>query len=572
MKTMKKFLSMAALAMVGAMTVGCTNEDNVIDQAQTATKNNVVTQTVTVGLGEQAATRALAIDYGEKTLTKTFKAGDQIAVIYQNTSDKLVKVETTALTDDDITAEGKSAKFTVTMTDPKENGTLKYIYPAAMAGATDVDYTKLNSQDGTLASLASNLDLATFEGTLTGTELPASASLTNKLAILALTIKDNATTPNDITSTITSMTISDGTNSYSITGKDDDGHIYAAIQPTTAFSCIATDGTNNYAKSLTSKDYQADNIYNLGLKMDAATTVSLAGATTDQTIQNGQMISGTLANKVKISIADGAIITLSGVSINADGSWKDGSSAGITCLGDATIILEGENTVQGLKGRYPGIYVPQNKTLTIMGSGKLTARSGVDSDNSGMGDGIGSGTSGAGIPNCGNIVIKGGTIIASGGPGESGWGAGIGTANGNCGNITISGGNVTATGGYGSPGIGGNCGDIIISGGTVTATAGNGDQGAAGIGSKGGKSCGDITISGGTVIAKGSTDSYNDAPGAGIGGGFGNVACGVITITSGVTSVTATKGGGVGAESIGKGKYGTAITVIIEDESKVTKN
>ena len=145
MKTMKKFLSMAALAMVGAMTVGCTNEDNVIDQAQTATKSNVVTQTVTVGFDEQAATRALAIDYDAKTLTKTFAEGDQIAVIYENESDKLVKA-TVTIAAGDISTDKKSATFTVTMTNPKASGTLKYIYPAAMAGATDVDYSKLKKE------------------------------------------------------------------------------------------------------------------------------------------------------------------------------------------------------------------------------------------------------------------------------------------------------------------------------------------------------------------------------------------------------------------------------------------
>ena len=139
MKTIK-FLSMAALALVGTMTVGCSSEDNFIEQTQqSVNSNNVVTLTATVGFDEAASNRALAIDYTNKKLTKTFKAGDKIAVVYQNTSDQLVKVETTALTDADITAEGKSATFTVSMTDPKASGTLKYIYPAAMAGATDVD-------------------------------------------------------------------------------------------------------------------------------------------------------------------------------------------------------------------------------------------------------------------------------------------------------------------------------------------------------------------------------------------------------------------------------------------------
>lgn len=529
MKTMKKFLSMAALAMVGAMTVGCTSEDNVIDQAQTATKNNVVTQTVTIGFDEQAATRALAIDYDAKTLTKTFAEGDQIAVIYENESNELVKA-TVTIAAGDISTDKKSAKFTVTMTNPKASGTLKYIYPAAMAGATDVDYNKLNSQDGTLASLASNLDLAVYDGTLTAEKaLPASATLENKLAILALTIKDNATTPNDITSTIKGMNIIAGTNSYTITGKDADVHIYAAIQATSGanISYFATDGTKNYTKAVTGKTYVANNIYNLGLKMDDATTVSPADFTTDQTIGNGSTLSGYQSYNVKISIADGAIVTLKDVTINGY-NWTTGDYAGITCEGSATIILEGENTVKGFNASYPGIYVPEGKTLTIMGSGKLNASSNGSGAGIGGGDGI----------SCGNIVIKGGEITATGG---ANGGAGIGGGSEKCGNITIS-------------------------GGTVTATGGNTGGAGIGCGASSGAWCGNITISGGTVTATGGSMS------AGIGTGEEN-GCGDITIKSTVTHVTATKGSyasvSIGSAT-GDSEYCGSVT--IEDPSKVTEN
>ena len=528
MKTMKKFLSMAALAMVGAMTVGCTSEDNVIDQAQTATKNNVVTQTVTVGFDEQAATRALAIDYTHKKLTKTFKAGDKIAVVYLNTSNKLVKVETTALTDDDITAEGKSAKFTVSMTNPKENGTLKYIYPAAMAGATDVDYTKLASQDGTLASLAANLDLAVFEGTLTAaSELPASASLENKLAILALTIKNSEGT--EQLTGITGMNIIAGTNSYSITGKDGDGHIYAAIQPTSGanISYFATDGINNYTKAVTDKTYAANNIYNLGLKMTDASVVSLEGRSEGEpiTVSNGQTITGPLTDGegyytyATITIEDGAIVTLKDVEINPGGDPSSGSGiSGITCEGNATIILEGTNTVNGF-GR-SGIEVKSGKTLTILGTGTLNA-SGYNTF--------------SGIGGEGNIVINGGNITATGGEGAAGIGGG---KNASCGNI------------------------VINSGGTITATGGNK---AAGIGSGFEGTCGNITISGGTINATGGSEG--DQYGAGIGSG---AHCSIdyttsITITSGVTSVTATRGGdGYECKFIGAGSWcsgGATLTI-----------
>lgn len=462
MKTIK-YLSMAALALVGAMTVSCSSDDNVIDQAQTATKNNVVTQTVTIGFDEQAATRALAIDYGAKTLTKTFEADDQIAVIYENESNELVKA-TVTIAAGDISTNSKSAKFTVSMTNPKASGTLKYIYPAAMAGATDVDYTKLNSQDGTLATLASNLDLAVFEGTLTAaSELPASASLENKLAILALTIKNSDGT-NDLTNTITGMTLSDGTNSYSITGKDDDGHIYAAIQPTTAFSCIATNGTNNYTKAVTGKNYAADNIYNLGLKMTDASVVSLKGFSDGDKIKvsNGQTITGMLTDNedcliyATITIEDGAIVTLKDVVINPDGNYTSGSDiSGITCEGNATIILEGTNTVNGFDRS--GIEVKSGKTLTILGTGTLNA----------------SGYSGAGIGGEGNIVIMGGTINATGTSGAAGIGGRKGES---CGNITISGGTINATGGsenglYGA-GIGGGASYSIDNTTSITITSG----------------------------------------------------------------------------------------------------
>ena len=276
-KTMR-FLSIAALALVGAVMTGCSSEDNFTaqPQQQVADKGNVVTVTATVGLGEQAGTRKLTID-GSKGV-KTFAVGDKIAVVYQNTSGTMVKAETAALTAADITSGGKSAKITVTMTDPKAGGTLKYIYPAAMAGATDVDYTKLNSQDGSLDNLGKKFDLAVYDGNLTSeAKLPASATLENKLSILAVTLKNSGSS--DITSTITGMTLGDGTNTYSVTREAAAGPIYVAIQPTTSasISITATDGSKNYAKSLTGKDYAANNGYSVSWTVKQQYSITLTG-------------------------------------------------------------------------------------------------------------------------------------------------------------------------------------------------------------------------------------------------------------------------------------------------------
>ncbi len=288
MKKTMRFLSMAALAMVGLMMTGCSSEDDFADNQQPENKSNVVTLTTTVGFDEGVAIRALTSDG-----VKTFAAGDQIAVIYKNTSNQTVRNISTALTDGDITNEGKNATFTVKLTDPKAGEAVRYIYPAAMISSSvettsdvnadaNVRYDALNAQDGTLSTLASTLDLAIFDGSLTsGAALPASATMTNRLAILACTLK-NADGSNEITNTITGMTIGDGTNTYTVTRSAAAGPIYVAIRPTAsaAIKITATDGTEHYTKWLTGKTYAASNGYSVSWKTFTY-PVALSAVTSD---------------------------------------------------------------------------------------------------------------------------------------------------------------------------------------------------------------------------------------------------------------------------------------------------
>lgn len=257
------------------------------------------------------------------------------------------------------------------------------------------------------------------------------------------------------------------------------------------------------------------------------TTIDLSTITEALTAQSGDTLTGTLDVEhypVKISIAKGATVLLDGVTINGTHSM-DYLWAGITCKGDATIILKDgtTNEVTGFNNEYPGIYVPMGSTLTIKGgtdgTGKLIAGS------NGFAAGIGAGLN---HKSCGNIIIQGGTIEATGDLYASGIG---GAYVSTCGDIEITGGNITAQGGVGAAGIGGGRG----------------------------ANCGAINISGGTIIATGG----EDAAGIGGGGPIDNYThCDSITITSTVTSVTATKGGDA-PNSIGAGKDGTCGTVTI---------
>ena len=285
MKIMNKFFSMAALALVGAVMTACSSDDNIlIETPQPQVQNKIVTLTTTISLGSSdnadphGTNRAL----NPTTGAKTFTVDDQVAVFYKNGTMK--KAVSNALTAGDISADGKTAKITVTLDNPTVGDNVRIIYPAAMAtttfdGAANPDndsetlnFAALATQDGTLNWIESH-DLAVFDGTLADDGygagmLPGSISLTNRLAVMVYTLKD-ATGENDITSTITGMAINDGTNNYSVTRSAAVGPIYVAIKPTTSseIKYVAIGGTKLYTKSVTSKNYAAGNMYPLGLRM-----------------------------------------------------------------------------------------------------------------------------------------------------------------------------------------------------------------------------------------------------------------------------------------------------------------
>ena len=275
MKKTFRFLSMAALLVVGAIMTGCSNDDNIDNPQQPANKDNVVTLTATVGFEANAGTRAVDPSTGKKT----FEGTNQIAVIYKNTSNETVKAVSTDFTP---TGDNTKATFTVTLTNPASDGAIRYIYPATMAKdfATDatitddaatIDYSGIfGSQDGTLATLGTNYDLAVFDGSLSGTDLPASATLTNPLAICMFTLKNGS---NGITSSVNKLTISDCTNTYVVTPSSL-SEIYVAMKPVNSgnISFAATTATNTYFKTKTGATLAASTLYtNITVSMvDAA--------------------------------------------------------------------------------------------------------------------------------------------------------------------------------------------------------------------------------------------------------------------------------------------------------------
>ena len=277
-------------------------------------------------------------------------------------------------------------------------------------------------------------------------------------------------------------------------------------------------------------------------------------------LRSGDVLTGTGGPGTNVMVEDGATVTL--YDVNITGISTNHQWGGVTCKGDATIILQGANVLRGGHPWIPGLAAAthSNSTLVILGNGSL------DAGSNGYGAGIGGGARSLLV--CGNIVIAGGTITATGGNGAAGIGSGQDSS---CGTITISGGTITATGGDAAAGIGTGMnaigGAITVSGGTVIATGGKAAAGigcgmqatndtitvsggtvtttggawAAGIGGSLTSLCGDIILSGGSITARG--NQY----GSGVGNGLSAV-CGDITVSGAdVIAVGGSFGPGIGA-------------------------
>ena len=231
----------------------------------------------------------------------------------------------------------------------------------------------------------------------------------------------------------------------------------------------------------------------------------------------------------------------------------------LNVLGDDVHLIIPDMVTLTLTG---GVKLETGKKLTIYSQGGDVGQLIATNDYSGAaGIGGGSGES------CGDLIIHGGIVKATGG--EKGAGIGGGKNQGFYGGLTIYGGTVTAQGGQYGAGIGSGdenesnvAGYITIYGGTVTATGG---EEAAGIGGGDKGNGASLSIYGGTVnayawITYTSIVAPEVGSGAGIGGGrYGN---GVETFIYGGT-VTARGsvdgagiGGGNGAFHSGKGNGG----------------
>lgn len=549
---MEKYIWMAAIAMTAATFTACSNDD-LLEENTPAPQGKIVTLTTTLSpKGGDATTRALE-DPGDGTLSSTWAVGEEFFVAYEdngNTS-PTAKARVTS-----VDGSG-SATITVDLVDPKDDSDIYFNYPySAISLEKDIYYDQL----GTLADVSANYDMCSGSGTLhvdAGVAtLPSGVDMTRDAFIWKFTFTNGT---DDITSQITSLIVDDGKGCPYTVSPSGQSTIYVAMyggMGATPYSIMATTNSGVYTKTSGSVSLDNGKLYTSnGLALTAAGEVNLASQTADYTATSGDVLTGTLDPAYKLIIPMDAVVLLKNATINYGG--YDGPA--IKCLGRATIVLADGTTnsvtvpdsnTPNMSG-FPGIMVGGlGNKLTIKGNtGTLNVAggyiaAGIGCANTSYNSSQSYDTDG---DECGVIQIDGGVITVSGG--EAGIGSVEGgSANDNCEGIIINGGSITATGTTAGIGSSANCGFITINGGTVNA---NGTQDGPGIGAGPYASCGDITITGGTVTAIGGGDA------AGIGSGAGTSTYTSLTIASGITKVTATRGGNGTAEPIGHGKEDT---------------
>lgn len=314
------------------------------------------------------------------------------------------------------------------------------------------------------------------------------------------------------------------------------------------------------------------------------------------TLTSGSYTAAGTTRSHSINIIGDVTLTLHNAMIDLSAITIENAAPGIgIAQGKVTLILEGENTVNGGSG-FAGIYVSEKSSLTVSGQGTLAARGG-DGKKSGsysnkwhgiftstrcyFGGAAGIGGNGLwlhrddtwvtnSVPSFGTILIESGNITAQGGKANitnAGAGAGIG-AGGSSSQKSI---NYSFTG------------TIAIKNGTVKAVGGMGEDfsltlGGAGIGSGG--VGGNIwvpyhneikvSISGGTVTAAGTADGAGIGGGANVNGGIIEISGGTVTATGGYETENGQQSGHWGGAGIGGGDNGGLTSVLISGNAKVT--
>ena len=445
---------MAALALT--MTA-CSKDDDGLtpqpaeQQPTEQTTGRGIPFTATISIGEGDMTRALAD--GGTTLTATWEEGEKVALIHNGVSDEMTVAS----------VSGGKATITGDITgSPSDGDAVTIIYPATAAKGTTgkVKGNLLKTQEGTLAAVSEKYDVRKGSGTLTVTGKSATlkddVEMANQYAVWKLTLPANARNL---------CILADNEAIAGATLEGEQGTEFTVAVPAVSaktITVVASDDDNNcYYYKKDGINLAAGKYYRSAPAMSPVGT----GGSADPQLLTGDYSSESDTWVRNISGRETVVLC--------------GLIAPQCCIigrDDVTIILMGTNSLNtsGKTGAIGSMVVIGDKTLTITGTGSLTAKGGKD------GPCFGAYEDRSTDCYCGNIIISGGILDLTG-----------------C--IEYKGNGAAAIG----TGYGGTCGKITITEGVTRLTATKSGSATHSIGTGTGGTCGTVTI-GGTVYWDGS--------------------------------------------------------------------
>lgn len=462
--TYRHLFRLLSLTLWAALTAACSNDDITSDNPSEPANTRGIPFTATITTGGDNLTRTTMKQETNGKISVNWSKKDSVAMVYKVYSD-LVGDSVTVVTGAKVTPKtDNSGKAAIeakldSRVAPGTPVTLIYPYSAVDGTTGEVCDDYLSVQDceydgsGVIARNykynllrgTGRITLATDSASLSGDVTMASQVCIWRL-MLNITI-DGVGQSNALAGQTIDLAYGDRTYTLRMLADEQSPTgptlyrnfkygdvLYVALLPATLSKLTATSTTysgDTYGYAKEEVTLAAGKYYQSLLPLDMSMS-SITPYSGHIWLQDSDVATGTGGKNTYITIADGATVTLRNLNNTAS------SYAGIECMGDAHIILEGVNSVKSGADR-AGIRVYKDKTLTISGDGSLTATGGKYA--AGIGGNKGK--------FCGHINITGGTITATGGKYAAGIGGGSG---GKFGSVTITSGitSVTATHGDGA--------------------------------------------------------------------------------------------------------------------------
>ena len=349
MKTSIRILSLAVLALTMA---ACSNDTEQPTAVQPAPGNagEGIPFSATISTGS-ATTRALTEENG--TIISTWAKGEQVALIHNGVVD--------VMTIENDPDENGNVTITGTLKgSPKNNDDVTVVFPASAVDKDEktVKTDLLNAQDGTLATIATDLNLRQSDGAklkvgeLTAT-LSGTVTLANQIAIVKFSLSDG---PNALAAK--QFVIKDGSDNVltTVTPSEATSNLYVAMAPATnaaAFKFEATVGDFTYTYEKSGVILEASTYYQSPIKMTIskkAGEISFATATPKEAL-HANAADNTYTQEVA-KTGDGTVTYT--ISDNTCGATIDASTGKVTFTqaGSVTItatVADGTNYTYATK-------------------------------------------------------------------------------------------------------------------------------------------------------------------------------------------------------------------------------